>query len=96
MRSLGNKITQVSPTRGFAMELGTAITVLLASRLSLPVSTTQCITGATVGVALCNYDLRAVNWKQIAFIMSSWLITLPSAGLISGLLMAMALNAPHF
>lgn len=96
MRSLGNKITQVSPTRGFAMELGAAITVLLASRLGLPVSTTQCLTGATVGVALCNGDVRAVNWKQIAFIFSSWFITLPGAGLISGLLMAMALNTPHF
>lgn len=96
MRSLGNKITQVSPTRGFAMELGAAITVLLASRLGLPVSTTQCLTGATIGVALCNFDVRAVNWKQIAFIFSSWIITLPSAGLISGLLMAMALNTPHF
>ncbi|KAK7190624.1 hypothetical protein DPSP01_007278 [Paraphaeosphaeria sporulosa] len=96
MRSLGNKITQVSPTRGFAMELGAAITVLLASRLALPVSTTQCLTGATVGVALCNFDVRAVNWKQVAFIFSSWVITLPSAGLISGLLMVMALNTPHF
>ncbi|KAK3215604.1 hypothetical protein GRF29_8g561905 [Pseudopithomyces chartarum] len=96
MRSLGNKITQVSPTRGFAMELGAAITVLLASRLALPVSTTQCLTGATIGVALCNFDVRAVNWKQIAFIFSSWIVTLPSAGLISGLLMAMALNTPHF
>lgn len=96
MRSLGNKITQVSPTRGFAMELGAAITVLLASHLGLPVSTTQCLTGATIGVALCNGDVRAVNWKQIAFIFSSWIITLPSAGLISGLMMAMALNTPHF
>jgi phosphate/sulfate permease len=78
------------------MELGAAITVLLASRLALPVSTTQCLTGATIGVALCNYDIRAVNWKQVAFIFSSWVITLPSAGLISGLLMAMALNTPHF
>lgn len=96
MRSLGNKITQVSPTRGFAMELGAATTVLMASQLGLPVSTTQCLTGATIGVALCNFDVRAVNWKQIAFIFSSWIITLPSAGLISGLLMAMALNTPHF
>jgi len=96
MRSLGNKITQVSPTRGFAMELGAAITVLLASQLGIPVSTTQCLTGATVGVALCNGDVRAVNWKQIAFIFSSWFITLPSAGLIAGLLMVMALNTPHF
>lgn len=71
MRSLGNKITQVSPIRGFAIELGAAITVLLASRLGLLVSTTQCLTGATVGVALCNLDIRAVNWRQIAFIFSS-------------------------
>lgn len=96
MRSLGNKITQVSPTRGFSMELGSAITVLLASHLGLPVSTTQCLTGATIGVALCNGDVRAVNWKQIAFIFSSWIITLPCAGLISGVMMAMALNTPHF
>ncbi|KAL1799979.1 hypothetical protein ACET3X_000321 [Alternaria dauci] len=96
MRALGNKITQVSPTRGFSMELGAAITVLLASRLALPVSTTQCLTGATIGVALCNFDLKAVNWKQVGFIFSGWIITLPGAGLISGLMMVMALNTPHF
>jgi sodium-dependent phosphate transporter len=96
VRALGNKITQVSPTRGFSMELGAAITVLLASRLALPVSTTQCLCGATIGVALCNFDLKAVNWKQVGFIFSGWIITLPGAGLISGLLMVMALNTPHF
>ncbi|KAL4802517.1 phosphate transporter [Aspergillus unguis] len=96
MRALGNKITQMSPTRGFATELGAATTVLLASRLGLPVSTTQCLTGAAVGVALMNYDLASVNWRQIVFIFSGWVLTLPCAGLISGLLCVMALNAPHF
>ncbi|KAF2176041.1 phosphate-repressible phosphate permease [Zopfia rhizophila CBS 207.26] len=96
IRSLGNKITRVSPTRGFSIELGAAITVLMASRLSLPVSTTQCLTGATMGVALMNYDLGAVNWRQLVFIFVGWVLTLPAAGLISGLLMAMALNTPHF
>ncbi len=96
MRALGNKITQMSPTRGFSTELGAAITVLLASRLGLPVSTTQCLTGAAVGTALMNYDLAAINWRQIAFIFSGWVLTLPCAGLISGLLCLMALNAPHF
>ncbi|KAL4914342.1 phosphate transporter [Aspergillus aurantiobrunneus] len=96
IRALGNKITQMSPTRGFATELGAATTVLLASRLGLPVSTTQCLTGAAVGVALMNYDLAAINWRQIAFIFSGWVLTLPCAGLISGLLCVMALNAPHF
>ncbi|CAG8250360.1 unnamed protein product [Penicillium olsonii] len=95
VRALGNKITQMSPTRGFSVELGAAITVLLASRLALPVSTTQCLTGAAMGVALMNYDLGAVNWRQLAFIFGGWVLTLPCAGLISGLICLMALNAPH-
>lgn len=95
IRALGNRITQMSPARGFCMELGAAITVLLASRLALPVSTTQCLTGATVGVALMNFDVKAVNWRQVAFIFSGWILTLPCAALISGLVMGMALNTPH-
>jgi sodium-dependent phosphate transporter len=93
VRAMGNKITQVSPTRGFSMELGAAVTVLLASRLALPVSTTQCLTGATIGVALCNFDVKAVNWRQVGFIFSGWIITLPAAGMISGLMMAMVEHA---
>lgn len=61
MRSLGNRLTLHSPSRGFSMELGAALTVVIATRLSLPISTTQCITGATVGVALCSGTIRAVN-----------------------------------
>jgi len=96
VRALGNKLTQMSPARGFSIELGAAITVLLASRLSLPVSTTQCLTGAAIGVALMNYDVKAVNWRQVFFIFTGWVYTLPAAGLVSGLLCVMALNAPHF
>lgn len=95
VRALGNRITQLSPTRGFSMELGAAVTVLLASRLGLPVSTTQCLTGATVGTALMNYDLGAVNWRQLGWIVFGWIMTLPCAGLVSGLLCVMALNTPH-
>ncbi|KAF1813402.1 phosphate transporter family protein [Eremomyces bilateralis CBS 781.70] len=96
IRALGNRITQLSPTRGFSMELGAAITVLMASRLGLPVSTTQCLTGSVMGVALMNLSLGAVNWRQMAYILMGWMLTLPCAGLISGLLCVMALNAPHF
>lgn len=94
MRNLGNRITKHSPTRGFSMELAAAITVLLASKLGLPVSTTQCITGAIIGVALVNWDLRSINWKQLGKIFLGWVLTLPSAGLISGIIMGMALNVP--
>jgi phosphate/sulfate permease len=96
MRAMGNKITQMSPTRGFATELGAAVTVMLASRLGLPVSTTQCLTGALIGTALMNYDVKAVNWSQLGFIAMGWVVTLPAAGLVSGLLCVMALNTPHF
>lgn len=96
IRAMGNKMTSVTPSRGFSMELGAAITVLVASRLGLPVSTTQCLTGSIVGVALMNFDVRAVNWRQVAFVFSGWFITLPCAGLIGGLLMAMSLNTPQF
>ena len=96
IKSLGNRITQHSPSRGFSMELGAAITVLLASRLGLPVSTTQCLTGATIGVALMNFNIRAVNWKHLAYIFMGWILTLPVGGLIAGILMVMALNTPHF
>ncbi|PIG86601.1 phosphate-repressible phosphate permease [Aspergillus arachidicola] len=96
MRSMGNKITQMSPTRGFATELGAAVTVLLASRLGLPVSTTQCLVGAATGVALMNFDTGAMNWRQLGFIFMGWVLTLPSAGLVAGLICLMALNAPHF
>ncbi|KAL5349605.1 hypothetical protein ACLOAV_005900 [Pseudogymnoascus australis] len=95
MRNLGNKVTKHTPTRGYSMELAAAITVLLASRLGLPVSTTQCITGAIIGVALTNGDLKSINWKQFSKIFLGWVLTLPCAGLIAGILMGMSLNSPH-
>jgi phosphate/sulfate permease len=96
VKSLGNKITQMSPTRGYSCEIGAAITVLLASRLGLPVSTTQTLTGSVVGVSLLNLDWQATNWRQLAFIFFGWVLTLPVVGTISGLLTAMALNVPQF
>ncbi|KAH8816133.1 phosphate-repressible phosphate permease-like protein [Xylogone sp. PMI_703] len=96
MRNLGNRLTLHSPSRGFSMELGSAITVTMATRLALPVSTTQCITGATVGVGLTTGDWRAINWRMVAWIYGGWIITLPVTGLISGCLMGIIINAPRF
>ncbi|KAK8143856.1 Na+/Pi symporter [Beauveria asiatica] len=72
MRTLGNRLTLISPTRGFCMELATALTVIMATRLRLPVSTTQCITGATVGVGLANGDWRCINPKLVGWIYMGW------------------------
>ncbi|KAF5004171.1 hypothetical protein FDECE_9309 [Fusarium decemcellulare] len=96
MKVMGNKITYHSPSRGSSMEMGAAITVLVFSQYKLPVSTSMCITGATVGVGLCNGSLSAVNWKRVFLLVFSWIMTIPIAGLIGGCLMGLALNAPHF
>jgi sodium-dependent phosphate transporter len=94
MRVLGNNITLFTPSRGFSAELGAALTVLTASKLGLPVSTTHCITGATAAIGLCNGKLSAVNWKMLLWCFFSWIATLPAAGLVAGLLFSFAAYAP--
>ncbi|KZZ96657.1 Phosphate transporter [Moelleriella libera RCEF 2490] len=96
MKVMGNKITYHSPSRGSSMEMGAAITVLVFSQFSLPVSTSMCITGATVGVGLCNGTLKAVNFQRVGLLVISWIMTIPIAGTIGGVLMGLFLNAPHF
>lgn len=94
MRSLGNNITYHSPSRGFCMELAALTTVLFASATGTSVSTTHCICGATVGVGLCTGDLKAVNWRMVAWTTCGWLFTLPFAGAVSGLLFALIAHSP--
>jgi PiT family inorganic phosphate transporter/sodium-dependent phosphate transporter len=96
MRNLGNRLTLHSPSRGFCMELGSATTVIMATQLELPISTTQCITGATVGVGLCSGTWRSINWRMVAWIYFGWFITLPVTGIIAGCLMGIILNAPNW
>jgi sodium-dependent phosphate transporter len=96
MKVMGNKITYHSPSRGSSMEMGAAITILLFSQFKLPVSTSMCITGATVGVGLCNGSFKAVNWQRVGLLVFSWIMTIPIAGLIGGCTMAILLNTPHF
>ncbi|KAL1583111.1 hypothetical protein WHR41_08288 [Cladosporium halotolerans] len=96
MRVMGNKITYHSPSRGSSMEMGAAITILIFSQYKLPVSTSMCITGATVGVGLCNGTFKAVNWQRVGLLFFSWVMTIPIAGLIGGILMGITLNAPGY
>ncbi|KAG2004826.1 sodium:inorganic phosphate symporter [Coprinopsis cinerea AmutBmut pab1-1] len=96
MKVLGNRITLMSPSRGFSMELAASITVILASQYGIPVSSTMCITGATVGVSLCNGDWRATNWRAIAWIYAGWILTVPIVATISACMMGIIINAPRF
>ena len=78
------------------MEMGAALTVLVFSQYSLPVSTSMCITGATVGVGLCNGTIKAVNWQRVSLLLAAWIFTIPIAGTLGGILMGLFINAPHF
>ena len=86
MSALGNRLTLQTPSRGFCIELGAMFTVMIASKLGIPVSTTHCITGSTVAVGLCNGNVESVNWKLLAIIFFGWIITCPSAAFITGML----------
>jgi sodium-dependent phosphate transporter len=56
----------------------------------------MCITGATVGVGLCNGTWRAINWQRIGLLLTGWILTIPIAGTLAGCLMGLFINAPHF
>lgn len=80
--TVGHKITSMTPTRGFSAEFGAATTVLLASRLGLPISTTHTLIGAVIGVGFAR-GMAALNLRVIRHIVYSWVITIPAAALVT-------------
>ena len=79
--TVGRKITELTPSRGFAAELGAAGTVVIASATGLPISTTHTLVGAVLGVGFAR-GIAALNLRTIGAIFLSWIITLPAgAGL---------------
>ena len=81
IQTIGKKITELTPSRGFAAELAAASTVVLASATGMPISTTHTLVGAVLGVGLAR-GVEAVHLPTIGKIFASWLITLPAgAGL---------------
>ena len=80
--TVGGAITELTPTRGFSAEFGAATTVLAASRLGMPVSTTHTLVGAVIGVGLAR-GMAALNLRVVGRIVNSWIVTLPVAGAFS-------------
>ncbi len=81
METIGTKITDITPTRGFAAEFGAATTILLFSMpfLAVPVSTTHTLVGAVVGVGLAG-GAKNVDFRVFGKIAASWVASLPAAG----------------
>ncbi len=82
METVGEKITTITPTRGFSAGFGTATTVLICSRLGMPVSTTHVAIGNIIGVGLAR-GISAINLNVLKKIFSGWIISIPAAGVFS-------------
>ncbi|MCG9963005.1 inorganic phosphate transporter [Shewanella cutis] len=81
MQTIGKNITHLTPSRGFAAELAAATTVVIASSTGLPISTTQTLVGAVLGVGMAR-GIAAINIGVVRNIVVSWVVTLPAgAGL---------------
>ena len=82
METIGRKITELTPSRAFAAQLGAAITIVLASRLGIPVSTTHILVGSVLGVGLAR-GIGALDLRVVGRILTSWVATLPIAAVLS-------------
>lgn len=82
MATVGKNITELTPTRGFSAEIGAASTVVLASYTGLPISTTQTLVGAILGVGLAR-GIAAIDLRVVGNIFMSWIITLPAGAILS-------------
>ncbi|KAL4218464.1 hypothetical protein ACF0H5_023198 [Mactra antiquata] len=91
MKTLGEDLTKITPSSGFCIEIGSALTVLLASNVGIPVSTTHCKVGSIVFVGWFR-GKEGVDWKLFRNIIIAWFVTLPIAGGLSAGFMAALRN----
>jgi PiT family inorganic phosphate transporter len=82
METVGKKITELTPSRGFSAELGAATTIVIASRLGIPVSTTHVLVGSVLGVGLAR-GIGVLDLRVVGRILVSWVMTLPIAAILS-------------
>jgi PiT family inorganic phosphate transporter len=91
VKTLGQRITALKPVGGFSAETAAAVSLYLATALGIPVSTTQTITGAIVGVGATR-RLSAVRWGVAGRIVWAWVLTIPAAGLIAAVTYAITVS----
>src|SRR5581483_2969571 len=89
VRTMGSRITRLTPMQGFCAETGGAATLFLATWLGIPVSTTHTITGSIVGVGAAR-RISAVRWNVASNIVFAWLVTMPAAALVAALFYMLA------
>ncbi|OQR78569.1 sodium-dependent phosphate transporter 1-B-like [Tropilaelaps mercedesae] len=88
IQTVGENLTKISASNGFSIEVGAATTVLTASKIGLPISTTHCKVGSIVFVGFVHKDAGGVNWNLFRGIVAAWVFTLPITGGISAAIMS--------
>ena len=92
-KAVGTEFCKITPARGFAAELSTAVVIMVASQYGLPTSSSQCITGGIVGIGMTE-GVNGVNWKFFLQTFSSWIVTMFVMGVGVGLLFTQGHTAP--
>ncbi|KAK7071796.1 hypothetical protein SK128_015260 [Halocaridina rubra] len=87
IQTIGEDLTKVTASSGFTIEIGSAFTVLFASKIGLPISTTHCKVGSVVFVGWAKSSRQGVDWKLFRNIVIAWVVTVPLTAGISALLM---------
>ncbi|NXG13579.1 S20A1 protein, partial [Grallaria varia] len=88
IQTMGRDLTPITPSSGFSIELASALTVVIASNIGLPISTTHCKVGSVVSVGWLR-SRKAVDWRLFRNIFMAWFVTVPISGLISAAIMAL-------
>lgn len=91
IKTMGEDLTKITPSSGFCIEIGSALTVLIASNIGIPISTTHCKVGSVVFVGRVR-SRENVDWSLFRNIVLAWLGTLPASGLLSALIMFLFLK----
>jgi PiT family inorganic phosphate transporter len=89
IKTMGSRIIRIAPLQGFAAETAGAVTILAASRLGIPVSTTHCINASIMGVG-ASRRLSAVRWGVATNIVVAWVLTIPLSALMAFIVMTIA------
>ena len=95
IETIGKKITEITPSRGFSAEFATATTVLIFSKLGLPISTTHTMVGSVIGVGFAR-GIATLNLRVIRNIVTSWCFTIPIAAVLTVIIYKILLYITSF
>ena len=93
--TVGENIISLVPSTGFCAELATASTILIASRIGLPISTSHALVGSVIGIGLISSNQK-VRWSTIKSVVLAWVVTLPVAAILSAVIFSLLSLLPWF